>query len=71
MLQALDGAARIQDSASIHYMRGQALRRLGRLPEAKKELEASTRMMELERRQRQRELNPGAAVDPQLASQPQ
>ncbi len=70
-IEALEAAGRIQDSANLHYMKGQALRRLGRLPEAKQELQASTRIMEQERRQRQRELNPPTVVDPQLAAQPQ
>jgi tetratricopeptide (TPR) repeat protein len=70
-LQALEHAGRLTDSANLHYMKGQALRHMGRLDEARSELALSTRMMEQERRQRQRELNPGIAVDPQLANQPQ
>jgi tetratricopeptide (TPR) repeat protein len=68
-LQALEQAGRLTDSANLHFMKGQALRHLGRVDEARNELATSTRMMEQERRQRQRELNPGVAVDPQLANQ--
>jgi predicted RNA polymerase sigma factor len=54
----------------IHYVRGQVLQKLGRVQEAKAEMEAATRMMNELRDKRQKELYSGPPPNPELRREP-
>ena len=56
---------------TIHYLRGQILKQLGRIEEAKAEMQATTRMMNKPREQRQQELYGGALPSPEITREPQ
>jgi predicted RNA polymerase sigma factor len=56
---------------TIHYLRGQILKQLGRLEEAKAEMQATTRMMNKPSEQRQQELYGGALPSPEITREPQ
>ena len=56
---------------TIHYLRGQVLRQLGRVEEAKAEMQATTRMMNKPREERQKELYGGALPSPEITQEPQ
>jgi tetratricopeptide (TPR) repeat protein len=71
-LAEVDAAAKIDPgNSSVHYLRGQLLQRLGRIQEARAEMKATTRVMNDQRDQRQKELYGGPAPNPELTHEPQ
>jgi tetratricopeptide (TPR) repeat protein len=71
-LAQLDAAAKLNpNSYNVHYLRGQALMRLGRRREGETELAAATRMLNAGRAQRQKDLESGSLPDPDLTREPQ
>jgi tetratricopeptide (TPR) repeat protein len=66
-LDAIDSAARLDPvRTDIHYLRGQILLRLGRKEEGRKELEASVRIDNERRAQRQKQVESGNVPSPEL-----
>jgi tetratricopeptide (TPR) repeat protein len=66
-LSALDSASKLDPvRPDIHYLRGQILLRLGRSTEGKKELEASVRIDNERRAQRQKQVESGNVPAPEL-----
>jgi tetratricopeptide (TPR) repeat protein len=66
-LDAIDSAARLDPvRTDIHYLRGQILLRLGRKEEGRKELEASVRIDNARRAQRQKQVESGNVPSPEL-----
>jgi tetratricopeptide (TPR) repeat protein len=59
------------DSYSIHYVRGQVLRSLGRTEEAQTEMRMYTQKANDAREKRQQELEAGPAPNPEITSDPQ
>ena len=70
-LTELDAARKLDPQSSrIHYLRGQALLKLGRKDEAKKELDTSVQMSSANREKREKELQGGSLPSPELTQQP-
>ncbi|HKT70954.1 MAG TPA: tetratricopeptide repeat protein, partial [Terriglobales bacterium] len=68
-LRALDAAEKLAPQAArIHYLKGQVLRRMGKLQQAKLELDTATRLMNALRNKREQQLQ--GTPDPQLAKEP-
>ena len=66
-LIAIDSAGKLDPvRTDIHYLRGQILLRLGRNQEGKKELEASVRIDNERRAQRQKQVESGTVPSPEL-----
>jgi tetratricopeptide (TPR) repeat protein len=66
-LDAIDSAARLDPvRTDIHYLKGQILLRLGRKEEGRKELEASVRIDNARRAQRQKQVESGNVPSPEL-----
>ena len=66
-LIAIDSAGKLDPvRTDIHYLRGQILLRLGRKEEGKKELEASVRIDNERRAQRQKQVESGTVPSPEL-----
>jgi tetratricopeptide (TPR) repeat protein len=66
-LDAIDSAARLDPvRTDIHYLKGQILLRLGRKEEGRKELEASVRIDNERRAQRQKQVESGNVPSPEL-----
>ena len=66
-LIAIDSAGKLDPvRTDIHYLRGQILLRLGRNQEGKKELEASVRIDNERRAQRQKQVESGTLPSPEL-----
>jgi tetratricopeptide (TPR) repeat protein len=66
-LRAIDSAEKLAPNASnIHYLRGQVLLRLGRKEEGKKEMEASIRMDNERRAEREKQVESGTLPSPEL-----
>lgn len=66
-LSAIDSAGKLDPNRTdIHYLRGQILLRLGRKEEGKKELEASVRIDNERRAQRQKQVESGTVPSPEL-----
>jgi tetratricopeptide (TPR) repeat protein len=66
-LSAIDSAGKLDPNRTdIHYLRGQILLRLGRKEEGKKELEASVRIDNEHRAQRQKQVESGTVPSPEL-----
>ncbi len=66
-LRALDSAGKLASGRTdVHYLRGQTLIHLGRKEEGKKELEASVRMENERRAERQKQLESGTVPSPEL-----
>src|SRR5580700_6599184 len=66
-LIAIDSAGKLDPvRTDIHYLRGQILLRLGRQQEGKKELEASVRIDNERRAQRQKQVESGTVPSPEL-----
>jgi tetratricopeptide (TPR) repeat protein len=66
-LIAIDSAGKLDPvRTDIHYLRGQILLRLGRNEEGKKELEASVRIDNERRAQRQKQVESGTVPSPEL-----
>jgi Tfp pilus assembly protein PilF len=58
-------------SYSVHYVRGQILRKLGRIQEARAEMKTVTSLMESLRSKREQELYGGPLPSPELTRSPQ
>jgi tetratricopeptide (TPR) repeat protein len=57
-LRALTSAGKLEPSNySVHYLKGQVLRRMGQIKQATAEVEVASRMMNARRNERQCELN--------------
>ena len=70
-LAALDTAGTLDPtSASVHYMRGQILVRVGRKEEGRKELDTAARMLRDATDRIEREVSGASFLDPQLATEP-
>ncbi|HLN00619.1 MAG TPA: tetratricopeptide repeat protein [Bryobacteraceae bacterium] len=70
-LAALDTAGTLDPtSASVHYMRGQILVRVGRKEEGRKELAIAARMLRAATDRLEREVSGASFLDPQLAMEP-
>jgi len=66
-LSAIDSAGKLDPGRSdIHYLRGRALMRLGRKEEGKKELEASVRIDNERRAEREKQVENGTLPSPEL-----
>jgi tetratricopeptide (TPR) repeat protein len=66
-LSAIDSAGRLDPGrADIHYVRGLVLKHLGRKEEARKELEASVRIDNEHRAERQKQVESGVVASPEL-----
>jgi len=66
-LTAIDSAGKLDPvRTDIHYLRGQILLRLGRNEEGRKELEASVRIDNERRAQRQKQVESGTVPSPEL-----
>jgi tetratricopeptide (TPR) repeat protein len=66
-LRALDSAGKLASGRTdVHYLRGQALIHLGRKEEGKKELEASVRMENERRAEREKQMENGTVPSPEL-----
>ncbi len=66
-LRAIDSAGKLDPGRTdIHYLRGQALIHLGRKEEGKKELDASVRIDNERRAQRQKQVESGSVPSPEL-----
>ena len=71
-LKALNEAGKLDpNSYNIHYLKGQVLRHMGRMQQAKVELDLASRMMNTRRSERQHELSGDAVPDPQLSVPPE
>jgi len=71
-LSAIDSAGKLDPvRPDIHYLRGQILLRLGRAIEGKKELEASVRIDNERRAQRQKQVESGNVPAPELLGEEQ
>lgn len=70
-LAALDTAGTLDPtSASVHYMKGQILVRVGRKEEGRKELAIASRMLQKSTDRLEREVSGTSFLDPQLATEP-
>lgn len=70
-LAALDTAGTLDPtSASVHYMRGQILVRLGRKEEGRQELAIAARMLQASTDRLEREVSGVSFLDPQLTTEP-
>jgi tetratricopeptide (TPR) repeat protein len=70
-LTEIDAAAKLEPARTdIHYLRGQILFHLGRKEDAKKELDAATRMDNERRSQRQKQVETGTLPSPELQQEP-
>jgi hypothetical protein len=66
-LSAIDAAAKLDPGRTdIHYLRGQALLRLGQKAAGKKELETAVRMDNERRAQREKQVETGTVPSPEL-----
>jgi hypothetical protein len=66
-----DAAAKLDPgNSSVHYLRGQLLQHLGRTRKTRVEMEATTRMMNQQREQRQKELYGAPTANPELTQEP-
>ncbi|MGA8432922.1 MAG: tetratricopeptide repeat protein [Candidatus Sulfotelmatobacter sp.] len=66
-LSAIDAAAKLNPARTdVHYLRGQALLRLGRKEEGKKELETAVRLDNERRAQREKQVETGTVPSPEL-----
>jgi len=66
-LAAIDAAGKLDPARTdIHYVRGQILLRMGRKEEGKKELEASVRIDNERRAERQKQVETGTVPSPEL-----
>jgi tetratricopeptide (TPR) repeat protein len=64
-LDEIDAAEKADpDNSSVHYVRGQVLKNLGRTHEAEAEMQAFTRISNSAREKRQKELDPNSAPGP-------
>jgi Tfp pilus assembly protein PilF len=71
-LAALDSAGKLDTaSASVHYLRGQILVRLGRRAEGRTEFETAAHMRQAETDKIEREVSGQSFLDPQLTAEPQ
>jgi tetratricopeptide (TPR) repeat protein len=69
-MKALNSAAKLEpDNYSVHYLKGQVLRRMGQIKRAITEVEVASRMMNARRSERQRELSGDKIPDPQLKNE--
>ena len=67
-LKALDSAGKLEPTNySVHYLKGQVLRRMGQIKRATAEVELASQMMNARRSERQRELSGDKIPDPQLS----
>ena len=70
-LTEIDAARKLNpESEAVHYVRGQILQKLGRMQEAKAEMQQYTAMSNAAREKRHQELE-APMPDPQLAQEPQ
>lgn len=70
-LAALDAAGKLDpNSASVHYLKGQILVRLGRRADGQTEFQAATKMRRVETDRLEREVSGQSFLDPQLAGEP-
>ncbi len=70
-LAALDAAGKLDPaSASVHYVKGQILVRLGRRAEGRTEFDTAARMRKEETDRLEREVSGQSFLDPQLTSEP-
>lgn len=70
-LAALDAAGKLDTaSASVHYLRGQILVRLGRRAEGRTEFETAAHMRQAETDKIEREVSGQSFLDPQLTADP-
>ena len=70
-LAALDTAGTLDPtSASVHYMKGQILVRVGRKEEGRKELAIAARMLQKSTDRLEREVSGTSFLDPQLTTEP-
>lgn len=66
-LRAIDAADKLDPRRTdIHYVRGQILLRMGRKEEGKKELEASVRIDNERRSEREKQVENGIVPSPEL-----
>jgi tetratricopeptide (TPR) repeat protein len=66
-LAAIDAAAKLDPARTdVHYLRGQALLRLGRKEEGKKELDTAVRLDNERRAQREKQVEMGTVPSPEL-----
>lgn len=71
-LSAVDAAEKLDPARTdIHYLRGQVLLHLGKKEEGKKELEASVRMDNERRAEREKQVETGTVPSPELLQDPQ
>jgi predicted Zn-dependent protease len=75
-LHEIDAAERADpDNSSVHYVRGQVLKHLGRTHDAEAEMQAFTGISNRARAQRQKELDPNSAPgpvpNPEVSGEPQ
>jgi len=71
-LTEIDAARNLNpESEAVHYVRGQVLQKLGRMQEAKAEMQQYTEMSNAAREKRHRELEAAPIPDPQLTQEPQ
>jgi Flp pilus assembly protein TadD len=71
-LAEADAALKLDpDSPGIHYLRGQALQRLGRVEDAKAEMQTFTQLSNAARDKRHQELESGPMPNPELTKEPQ
>lgn len=70
-LAALDTAGKLDpNSASVHYLRGQILVRVGRKEEGRKELATAARMLRDATDRLERDVSGASFLDPQLKTEP-
>jgi tetratricopeptide (TPR) repeat protein len=70
-LAAIDRAGKLDpSSASVHYLKGQILVRLGRQADGRAELAAAGKMRQAETDRLEREVSGASFLDPQLAAEP-
>ena len=70
-LAALDAAGKLDpSSASVHYVKGQILVRLGRRAEGRQEFDTAARMRKEETDKLEREVSGQSFLDPQLTAEP-
>src|SRR5580700_3924083 len=66
-LGAIDSAVKLNpDASDLHYLRGQVLKHLGRKEEAQKEVDASVRIDNKRRAQREKQVESGTVPSPEL-----
>jgi tetratricopeptide (TPR) repeat protein len=66
-LAAIDSALKLNpDGSDLHYLRGQVLKHLGRKQEAQKEVEASVRIDNTRRSEREKQVESGIVPSPEL-----